>query len=342
MVVDDSLTARNVFLRLFESDPDFAIVAQASRAERALDMLASVETDVLLLDLEMPGMGGLAALPQLIEAARGAKILIVSALTKDGAEQTLKALSLGAADTIAKPTTGLLDPAFQEEVRAKVRALAHRRTRRLTIRQVPAVPQRSVIMDAPVSSTVLAIGGSTGGIHALCQLLRHLPARCGMPILVTQHLPCEFMDVFARQLAEASGREAVVAQSGLALVADRIVIAPGNAHLVVKQHAGRLIADLRGGRSDSGCLPSVDVMLASLADKVGGAVTAVVLSGMGKDGLIGARKLAAAGGTIIAQDEESSAVWGMPRAVVEEGLTLAALPPAQLASFIAARLGAMA
>jgi two-component system, chemotaxis family, protein-glutamate methylesterase/glutaminase len=339
LVVDDSITARAVLRQILDQDPCVEIVGQASRAEQALDLLKTLKVDLILLDLEMPGIGGLAALPQLIEASGGANILIVSSLAKEGAEQTLKALSLGAADTIAKPTSGLMNGQFRAELSEKVRSLGIRRKRASVAVKVPRAFPVCDVRPSLARPPILAIGGSTGGIHAMCKFLKLLPVSCNVPIVVTQHLPADFMEVFARQLTDASGRVAQVATRGLELLPGHIVIAPGNAHLLVKFHGNRYFADLKSGRSESGCLPSVDVMLTSLAESCGESATAVILSGMGKDGLIGARHLTAKSGTILAQDEDSSAVWGMPRAVIEAGLTNIMLDPPNLAAHVSAHFG---
>jgi len=189
--------------------------------------------------------------------------------------------------------------------------------------------------EAPLG--LLAIGASTGGIHALATLFEALPPQIHVPILVTQHLPAPFMAVLARQLSAASGRLATVADDGMRLVADQIIIAPGDAHLNLDRAGDRLIVRLSSQKMASGCLPSVDPMLSTAASVLGPRALAVMLTGMGRDGAEGAARLVAAGGSVIAQDEASSAVWGMPRCVVDAGLACAVLPPAKIARRIALR-----
>jgi two-component system chemotaxis response regulator CheB len=184
---------------------------------------------------------------------------------------------------------------------------------------------------------VLAIGASTGGIHALGVLFNVLPKRIGVPILVTQHLPVPFMPVFARQLRAAAHREAVVAEDGMPLLPDRILLAPGDAHLTIDASDDVPVVRLTHGRSASGCMPSVDPMFASVGAAYGAGALGVVLTGMGRDGVEGAARLIANGGSILAQDEASCAVWGMPRAVLEAGLVSAVLPPDKIARRIASR-----
>jgi two-component system chemotaxis response regulator CheB len=168
-------------------------------------------------------------------------------------------------------------------------------------------------------------------------LFHTLPKRIGVPILVTQHLPIPFMGVFARQLGAVAGRDALVAEDGMALVPDCILVAPGDAHLTLEPEAGGAVVRLTRGRSSSGCMPSVDPMLASVGAVYGSGALGVVLTGMGRDGVEGAARLVACGGSILAQDEASCAVWGMPRAILEAGLASAVLPPDKIARRIASR-----
>ena len=169
-----------------------------------------------------------------------------------------------------------------------------------------------------------------------------LPKRIGVPILVTQHLPAPFMPVFARQLRAASLREAMVAEDGMPLLPDRILLAPGDAHLTVEAVGDSALVRLTHERSPSGCLPSVDPMFASVGNVYGAGALGVILTGMGRDGVEGAGRLVASGGAVLAQDEASSAVWGMPRAVLEAGLACAALSPDKIARRIAGRTGDVA
>jgi two-component system chemotaxis response regulator CheB len=314
------------------------ISAVAGTAEDAVEALAHVSVDVILLDLEMPGAGGLSKLPEIIAAARGARVLVVSSLAEDGAAATVAALAQGAADTLLKPGTGRIQGRFADILMAKIRALGQVETESPAIaRRMAAAPLRAMSVD-PLC--LLAIGASTGGIHAIGRFFGQLPARIGAPILVTQHLPVPFMDVFARQLATAAGRPARIAVEGFPLIADEILIAPGDAHLTVEgSRPGSLHVHLQRGRAASGCLPSVDPMLASVARMRFPGAVAVILSGMGRDGVEGAAELVAAGGSVLVQDEATCAVWGMPRAVADAGLAAAILPPEKLARRVASRIG---
>ncbi|MFL6727763.1 MAG: chemotaxis-specific protein-glutamate methyltransferase CheB [Sphingomicrobium sp.] len=337
MIVDDSTVARAVLSRMVETDPVFEITAVAGTAEDAIEALGECRVDVVVLDLEMPGAGGLKSIPRIIAAAAGAKIMIVSSLAEDGAEQTVAALALGAADTMPKPGTGRFNGKFSEILLGKLKALGY-----ASVEPAPAAAKASgpqLLRSMPADPIdILAIGASTGGIHALGVLFHALPRQIGVPILVTQHLPIPFMSVFARQLGAVARRDTVVAQDGMKLHPDRIVVAPGDAHLTLEPDSnGGAVVRLTHGRSASGCMPSVDPMLASVGAIYRSGALGVVLTGMGRDGVEGASRLVACGGSIIAQDEASCAVWGMPRAVLEAGLAAAVLPPDKIARRIASR-----
>ena len=339
MIVDDSMVARAVLSRMIETDPAFEIAAVAASAEAAIEALDQVRVDIVILDLEMPGAGGLKSIPRIIRAAAGAKVMIVSSLAEEGAEETVAALALGAADTLPKPGTGRFNGRFSEILLGKLKALGYASVLEREPVQARAGSQAAPLRAMPADPIeVLAIGASTGGIHALGVLFHSLPERIGVPILVTQHLPEPFMHVFARQLGMAAHREALVGTDGMELRPDRIILAPGDAHLTLDSSADIPIVRLIRSRSSSGCMPSVDPMFASVAATYGRGALGVVLTGMGRDGVEGAERLVASGGSILAQDEASCAVWGMPRAILEAGLASSILPPDKIARRIASRV----
>ncbi|MFC7537454.1 chemotaxis-specific protein-glutamate methyltransferase CheB [Sphingomonas sp. GCM10030256] len=339
MIVDDSMVARAVLSRMIETDGGFEIAAAAGTAEDAIAALSHVRVDVILLDLEMPGAGGLKMLPDILKAARGARVIVVSSFAEEGAEVTVAALGLGAADTLPKPGTGRFNGRFSEVLIERLRALgrAEHRTPPPVKSLNPITTPLRAMSAAPLG--ILAIGASTGGIHSLGTLFQNLPEALGAPILVTQHLPPPFMDVFARQIATAAKRGALIAADGMVALPDQILIAPGDAHLTLERRGGHPVVRLDRRRSASGCLPSLDPMLTSAGEMYGAAAVGVILSGMGRDGTTGATRLVACGGAIIAQDEASSAVWGMPRSVAEAGLASAILPPDKIARRVASRAG---
>lgn len=335
MLVDDSLTVRTVFSRMIERETDMVIVATASTAERGLDELRTHPTDVILLDLEMPGMGGLEALPKILALSPSTKVLVISSLTAEGAEHTVEALRMGAADTMLKPRPGGFNDDYRDQLLGKIRAL-----KGFDPAATPTLAARPAPRRAGKRPQVIAIGASTGGIHALNLFLRKFPKHFDLPILITQHLPPSFIPVFARQMEMAAGREAVLADDGVAIARGRIVIAPGHGHMVVRKSAGQFFAGLAYHPVKSGCMPSVDPMFETLAEAYDGHVAGVLLSGMGRDGTDGADAIINAGGSIYAQSADSCAVWGMPRSVTERGLAAAVLPPEELAETVLASVGA--
>jgi two-component system chemotaxis response regulator CheB len=328
MIVDDSQVARAVLSRMLAGFADFEIVATATDAGEALRLLPHTEVDIILLDVEMPGESGLEALPEIVRVGRGARVLIVSSFCDRAAEVAIEGLGPGAAETLPKPGAESFGGRFSEVLAGRLRRMGRREP------QAAAGP----LPDAPEARLgCVAVGASTGGLHAVSALLRALPGRIGAPILITQHLPAVFMPFFARQLEAASGRVVRIAEDGLQLAPEEIVLAPGDAHIRLQQKGARVLVRLDRDTAAGGCLPSVDVMLDAVAGTYGRAALGVMLSGMGRDGLAGSRQLVARGGTMLAQDRQSCAVWGMPRAVAEAGLARAVLPPAELAARIAAR-----
>lgn len=350
MIVDDSLTVRTIFKRMVESDPALVIAGTASSAERAIVQLAAEPADVVLLDLEMPGMGGLDALPAILATPGNPQVLVVSSLTMDGAEHTLAALQMGAADTLLKPRPGGFTEDYRTQLLGKIRALGSRgaetgSTASASASASAAPPaERSFVRPGsslrPRRTEVVAIGASTGGIHALGLMLGAMDRACDLPILITQHLPASFIPVFARQIENACGRPADIGADGMEIRPGRVMIAPGHGHLLVRRSGERLLARICSEPAPSGCLPSVDPMLASLAVACEGRAIGVILSGMGRDGVIGAQELADAGGTIYAQDAASSAVWGMPGAVAKAGLASLIATPEAIGRSLMAQTGA--
>ena len=331
LIVDDSVVARAVLTRLLGEYDDIEVVAQAGSAESARTVLEGTQVDIILLDLEMPGMGGLAALPDLIQHAR---VLIVSSACADGAASSIAALRQGAADTLLKPGAVQYAGRFAEELVDRLRRIA---------RPGNAEPQArgnrsGSEAQKPASRRLecLGIGSSTGGVHALARFFGALPRSFTTPILITQHLPAPFMPYFAGQLVEMTGRPTRVGAPGLQPRPGELLLAPGDAHMTLVQTGPVIHVRLERKRSVSGCMPSVDPMLASIGKVYGSTAVGVILSGMGRDGLLGAGELVAAGGTVLAQDEASSVVRGMPGAVTNARLTQATLPPDELARRIAA------
>ncbi|ODP36952.1 chemotaxis response regulator protein-glutamate methylesterase [Sphingomonas turrisvirgatae] len=325
LIVDDSVVARAVIGRMIEAMEGFHVAGAVSDVRGALHHLAQERVDVILLDLEMPGVGGLAGLPDLLAAGQGAKVLVVSSSADDGAASAVQALALGAADTLVKPGVGSFAGRFS--------VVLEDRMRRMFDGAVPVAISAVDATSPVVDFDLIAVGASTGGIHALSQMLRAIPAAFQPPILITQHLPASFMSYFAMQLAVLAGRPCEVADDHMRVRPGRIYVAPGHAHVRCVRTSDGVAIRLSHEPVPSGCTPSVDPMLESVAAIFGARGLGVILSGMGRDGAIGAAQLIEAGGSVIVQDRASSVVWGMPGAIAERAA--AVLPPDEIGRMVA-------
>ncbi len=348
MIVDDSRTVRRLVHRLLSGVPGVDVVAECTNGREAVEMVAETGADVVLLDLEMPEMDGLTALPLLIERAPEVAVVMVSQRTKPRAEATLKALAMGAAETILKPDALGGDGAlgsFKGDLAATVRALGDGVRRRRGERAPaplagveppgPSVQahQRIVALRPPSAAPVqvLGIGCSTGGPKALQELLHHLALPLSVPILIAQHMPSSFTAILADQLERTLRVPCREAAEGERLRPGRVYLAPGDRHMIVRaQDTGPGVA-LTTDPPENYCRPAVDPLFRSLAQVFGPGALGLVLTGMGTDGLKGARAIADAGGTLMAQDEATSVVWGMPGAVATAGLCSAVEPVPALA-----------
>jgi two-component system chemotaxis response regulator CheB len=334
LVVDDSVVVRTVIERILNGNPGYSVIHKTSSAEQALGYLADNAVDLVLLDIELPGQSGLAALPQILRANPAVKVAILSGKCEEGSAAAIEALALGASDILSKPGSGSFGDQFPQ-------ALIDRLNRLFGDR--PAVPPISPVSmpsveAAPAPLACIGIGASTGGIHALGQLFQGLSAPLGVPLLLTQHLPASFTVYFAQQLSRMTSLRVKVAETGDLLAPDVIYVAPGDANIQVRRGLhGRVTIMLNPERTAAGNLPGVDPMFASMADAYGAGAAGIVLTGMGRDGTLGARAIVAAGGWIVAQDEASSVVWGMPGSVAGAGLTCAVMEPLAMMNFVARR-----
>ncbi len=331
LIVDDSLVMRSVVQRIVESAPGFSVCASLPSAQSALDFLATNTADIILLDIEMPRRSGLDALPDLIAASKQARILVLSSHCREGAPATLKALAFGASDTLSKPDQQFYPQSFTAALHEKLHVLGD--AARFSRQAVPPMLARAVATQTTLGC--IAIGSSTGGISAIHELLGQLDARIDAPILITQHLPPDFIPFLVRHIGDLKLRPAHQAEHGAILQRGHIYCAPGDAHLGLQRSGDvtriALIPDWPG----TAYKPSVDPMFSAVADCFGATGAGVMLSGMGSDGLSGAQALAAHGAPIYVQDAQSSTVWGMPGAVARAGLASVILPPAGIARFIA-------
>ena len=331
MVCDDSVVIRSAITRILESDPQVQVVARPGNGQQALDEVkrgAGGRIDVVVLDIEMPVMDGMTALPLLLRADPGLGVIMASTLTTRGAGIAMKALRLGAADYLPKPSAAeIADASFARELLAKVKGLARLRHRAARPPPRPPPPRRSALRPPPRQAPLLlAVGSSTGGPQALFTLVQGLGATLPVPVVLTQHMPPTFTPILAEHLTRLGGMPCAEARDRQPLEPGRIVLAPGDRHLLVEGGPGALRARVTTDPPENFCRPAVDPMLRSAATACGGRVLVVMLTGMGHDGLAATRQLVAAGGAAIAQDEATSVVWGMPGAIAQAGLCHLVLP----------------
>jgi len=348
LVVDDSVVIRRLVTDALASDPDIEIAGIAANGRIALDKIPQVNPDIVTLDVEMPEMDGLTTLKELRKTYRKLPVIMFSTLTERGAATTLDALSLGASDYVTKPSNVGSVTAGKERVREelipKIRALCGRS--QAPQAQAPATAMaapkpklfsaRPAMLSRPVE--IVAIGVSTGGPNALAELMPGLPGHLPVPVVIVQHMPPVFTRLLAERLDTTSP---VTVREGLAgeeLKAGEAWIAPGNYHMILEKTAvGSRIA-LQQEPPENSCRPAVDVLFRSVANVYGAATLAVILTGMGQDGMRGCEVIREAGGQVLAQDEATSVVWGMPGFVANAGLADQVLPLNRIAGEIVRRV----
>jgi len=350
MVVDDSVVIRGIVSRWLNQEPDIEVVASHRHGRLAVDDIAKSRPDVVVLDIEMPEMDGIEALPLLLKNYPGVKILMSSTLTKRNATISLKALQLGASDYIPKPdnNSGVTTSSeFREDLVAKVKALggvdvSGRRLQSNTestgvgaVSRQPLKAGDGPIVLKPFSRTapkILAIGSSTGGPPALFEFFKELtPALSNIPVVITQHMPATFTAILAEHISRITKRVCKEAEDGEKLLPGVIYVAPGGKHLILVDRGGPTVK-LSDGPRVNFCKPAVDPMFDSIAEVYGAHVLGVIFTGMGADGASGSITVSKAGGSIIAQDKETSVVWGMPGATAHTGICSAVIPLNEMAT----------
>jgi two-component system chemotaxis response regulator CheB len=325
-----------------ERDPELEVVGAAANGSIALRLIPQLNPDVLTLDIEMPEMDGLETLRRLRRDHPQLRVIMFSTLTERGAEVTLEALTLGADDYVTKASNeGSLDQSMmrlREELIPKVKqffvlakSIATPRPQAPpALAMSPRERTPSIALYAKQSPKVVVIGVSTGGPAALGAILPHLPAEFPLPVLLVQHMPPLFTRFLAERLHASCPLSVAEASQGDPVIAGKILIAPGDFHLKVAARSGEARVQLDQSPLQNFCRPAVDALFSSIAEVYGGAVVAAILTGMGHDGLRGVEILKAQGASILAQDEASSVVWGMPGAVVTAGLADSVLPLDQI------------
>lgn len=374
LVVDDSVVVRRLIVDSLTGAPNIEVVGTAANGLLAQAKIDQLKPDAITMDIEMPQMDGIAAVRELRKRHKRVPVIMFSTLSAAGASATLEALAAGATDYVTKPSNvGSVAEsiaAVREQLVPKIHALAGRRPGTPTRpglgpakrpglapppgyrpglpgrpgvvagrgAQAPAVPARPVRRTPPGRVDILAIGSSTGGPDALTKVLTKLPTDLPVPIVVTQHMPPVFTRMFAERLDRSTPLRVVEAVDGMELAPGTVYIAPGDKHLVLQRRNTATLTQLSGAPPENSCRPAVDVMFRSVASLYGAAAYAAVLTGMGYDGRGGAKVLRDAGAEVLAQDEASSVVWGMPGAVVGAGLADDVLPLEKIASVLIQRV----
>jgi len=358
MVADDSSVVRGLVTRTIEENPNLRVVSSVSDGQMAVNALARTPVDVIILDIEMPVMDGLTALPKLLAIDPAVRVIIASTLSLKNAEVSLRALALGASDYMPKPTTREISAAmsFKDELVAKI--ITHAQAaRKAGVRRDPsALTEKTVKPGAAVAGKplarapapvdkitlrppmqgkpdLIAIGSSTGGPQALFSVIKTM-GTLPQPVIITQHMPPSFTTILAEHISRQCGVTCVEARDGMELEGGVYYIAPGDYHMLLRNRAGHNVIALTQDPPENFCRPAVDPMLRSAIPLYGKKILTLILTGMGQDGWKGSEKIIEAGGAVIAQDEASSVVWGMPAAVARAGLCSAVLPLNDIGGYV--------
>jgi two-component system, chemotaxis family, protein-glutamate methylesterase/glutaminase len=337
LVVDDSAVVRKVVGELVASAPGLTLAGTAPNGKLALDRIDELRPDLVVLDIEMPEMDGLDVLRQLRARGHSVPVLVFSTVTVRAGERTLDALALGASDYVTKPALSLGDRGSVEHLRRDLLAKIHALVARSSPlgRDEPAARANPAPAGSRPRPSIVALGASTGGPNALSSILSRLPSSFPVPLLIVQHMPPVFTRVFAERLDRESGLSVREARDGDPLEPGRALVAPGDFHLRVRGQVVELSQDAPAQH----CRPAVDVLFRSVAEVFGASALGVVLTGMGHDGLDGARRIRSEGGAVVVQDEASSAVWSMPGCIAQAGLANAVVALSDMAAEITDRVG---
>jgi two-component system, chemotaxis family, protein-glutamate methylesterase/glutaminase len=341
LIVDDSAVIRRLLRELLEADPAITIAGTAGNGALGLARIAEIKPDLVTLDVEMPGMSGIETLIEIRKLYPKLPVIMFSTLTGPGASKTVEALAFGASDYAAKPSVNGMEEArdtIRRDLIPKIKALCHVPKLPAAKEPPPSIPFGDRVPRKPDRVDVVAIGSSTGGPNALAALMPQLPRDFPVPILIAQHMPPMFTHLLAKRLGTLTSLRVEEGKDGEKIEPGKVWVAPGDYHMTVSRKDASLVLGLNRDAPENSCRPAVDVLFRSVARSYGANVLAVVLTGMGSDGTRGAATIREAGGSVIAQDESSSVVWGMPGSVVSAGLAEQTYPLAQIGSEIARRV----
>lgn len=350
LLVDDSVVIRRMLSNILSEDPDIEVAGTASNGQLGITKVQQLNPDVLVMDIEMPVMTGLEALAALRKTHPKLPIIMFSTLTTRGGAATLDALALGASDYVTKPANvGSINESIDQiraELIPRVKALGGGRRFLFTApppprpAPAPATAARAMPRLPGGRVDVVVIGVSTGGPRALAEVVPHLPGSLPVPVLIVQHMPPIFTKLLAERLDGQSALQVEEAVDGRPVERGRVLVAPGDHHMVISREGASVVARLNQDPPESSCRPAADPLFRSAVKAYGAGVLCVVLTGMGQDGYLGAMAIRDAGGQVVVQDEATSVVWGMPGIISRNGLADAELPLAGVASEIVKRVGA--
>ncbi len=333
LIVEDSALMRKVISDIVNSDPGLEVAAEANDGKDALKKIFEFKPDVVTLDINLPGISGLDVLSEIVDK-KSTRVIMLSAYSRAGASATIRALELGAVDFIAKPSGevsfGL--PKFKEDIISKIKLAAEISPDKVTCRG--GAGSESIKNKILPLKKIVVIGASTGGPKAVLEIMQRISYSLPVAFLIVQHMPFGFTANFAERISWQSGIMTKEAEDGDILAANKAFVAPGGSHMVVENAQGQMKIRIKQGEAVNFVKPSVDITMFSAAETFGKNVIGVILTGMGKDGLDGARMVKEKGGTVIVQDEKTSVVWGMPGAVFKAGLTDKVLPLSEIAQAI--------
>ena len=342
LIVDDAMLIRRMVTDVLAADPSIEVVGEAANGKIALQKIAQLSPDLITLDIEMPEMDGIQTLKEIRKTYPRLPVIMFSALTERGASDTLEALHHGASDYVTKPASAAGKATAQqrilEDLVPKIKSLCRLapvqtgQTKRDVAASTPSRPFALRAVGTPITADVVAIGVSTGGPAALAEVLSHLPADFAAPILLVQHMPQMFTRFLAERLNGQTPLSVVEAVDGQPLKGGVVYVAPGDFHLTVRRRSGAVVTVLDQAPPQNSHRPSADVLFKSIAETYGARGLALVLTGMGQDGVSGAEEVTRAGGRVVVQDEATSVVWEMAGLVVNAGLADAVLPLGQIAA----------